>query len=74
LGLSDKFARTDAAVTFGNVIIGTARWAVLYFGAVRASRALYKSLLHAVLRAKLRWFDSMSLGRLLNRFGKDFEG
>lgn len=35
---------------------------------------LYHSeILHTTLRAPLRFFDTMALGRLLNRFGKDFE-
>ena len=34
---------------------------------------MYKIILRATLRAPLRFFDTMALGRLLNRFGKDFE-
>lgn len=30
-------------------------------------------ILRSTLRAPLRFFDTMALGRLLNRFGKDFE-
>lgn len=56
------------------VAAGTLQWAVLYFGALRASRTIHESLLHSVLRAPLRWFDKMSLGRLINRFAKDLEG
>lgn len=47
---------------------------VLYSGSLRASDKLYRILLHAILRAPLRFFDTQALGRLLNRFGKDFEG
>lgn len=42
-------------------------------GSLRASDRLYRILLHAILRAPLRFFDTQALGRLLNRFGKDFE-
>jgi hypothetical protein len=31
-------------------------------------------LLEAVLFAEIRFHDTISRGRLLNRFGKDFEG
>lgn len=47
---------------------------VLYSGSLRASERLYRILLHSILRAPLRFFDTQALGRLLNRFGKDFEG
>ncbi|KAM0756050.1 P-loop containing nucleoside triphosphate hydrolase protein [Meredithblackwellia eburnea MCA 4105] len=56
------------------VAVGTLQWFVLYVGSLRASDKLYRILLHAILRAPLRFFDTQALGRLLNRFGKDFEG
>ena len=34
---------------------------------------LYKKLLETVLFASIRFHDTISRGRLLNRFGKDFE-
>ncbi|KAF8761854.1 Multidrug resistance-associated ABC transporter [Rhizoctonia solani] len=48
-------------------------WFVLYDGSIRASTVL-ASLLEAVLFANIRFHDTISKGRLLNRFGKDFEG
>ncbi|BGP39463.1 hypothetical protein JCM10449v2_003413 [Rhodotorula kratochvilovae] len=56
------------------VLISTLQWLVLYTGTLRASRRLHKMLLHSVLRAPLRWFDSQALGRIQNRFSKDLEG
>jgi ABC-type multidrug transport system fused ATPase/permease subunit len=56
------------------LFIGTFRWFVLYRGSIRASHVLYKRLLEAVLFANIRFHDTVSRGRLLNRFGKDFEG
>ncbi|KAJ7846225.1 multidrug resistance-associated ABC transporter [Mycena olivaceomarginata] len=35
---------------------------------------IYTALLQAVLFANIRFHDTISRGRLLNRFGKDFEG
>ncbi|KAL0565394.1 hypothetical protein V5O48_016631 [Marasmius crinis-equi] len=63
-----------AAVTIIGLIITTYRWFVLYTGAIQASHVLYKRLLETVLFANIRFHDTVSRGRLLNRFGKDFEG
>ena len=43
-------------------------------GSIHASTVLYKRLLETVLFAQIRFHDTVSRGRLLNRFGKDFEG
>ncbi|KAF9788298.1 multidrug resistance-associated ABC transporter [Thelephora terrestris] len=63
-----------AAITGANVVISTLRWFILYQGSIRASVILYERLLEGVLFAKIRFHDTVSRGRLLNRFGKDFEG
>ncbi|KAG6899520.1 hypothetical protein C0995_005779, partial [Termitomyces sp. Mi166 len=63
-----------AAITAAGLIIGTVRYFVLYNGSIRASTVLYKRLLETVLFANIRFHDTVSRGRLLNRFGKDFEG
>ena len=63
-----------AAITGANVILETLRWFILYRGSIHASTTLYKRLLECVLFAKIRFHDTVSRGRLLNRFGKDFEG
>lgn len=56
------------------LVITTVRWFVLYRGSIHASRVLYQRLLETVLFAHIRFHDTVSRGRLLNRFGKDFEG
>ncbi|KAA1472498.1 multidrug resistance-associated ABC transporter [Dentipellis sp. KUC8613] len=63
-----------AAISFVGLIITTYRWFVLYRGSIRASTVLYQRLLETVLFANIRFHDTVSRGRLLNRFGKDFEG
>ncbi|CAE7211925.1 unnamed protein product [Rhizoctonia solani] len=63
-----------ALVTVFGIFVQTIRWFVLYDGSIRASTVLYKRLLEAVLFANIRFHDTISKGRLLNRFGKDFEG
>ncbi|KAH7906727.1 multidrug resistance-associated ABC transporter [Hygrophoropsis aurantiaca] len=63
-----------AAVTLTGVLISTYRYFVLYNGSIHASTVLYEKLLETVLFANIRFHDTVSRGRLLNRFGKDFEG
>ncbi|OSD05140.1 multidrug resistance-associated ABC transporter [Trametes coccinea BRFM310] len=63
-----------AMITTIGLVLSTLRWFVLYQGGIHASIALYKRLLEGVLFANIRFHDTVSRGRLLNRFGKDFEG
>ncbi|KAG2142476.1 multidrug resistance-associated ABC transporter [Suillus clintonianus] len=63
-----------AVVTLTGVFISTYRYFVLYNGSIHASAVLYQKLLETVLFANIRFHDTVSRGRLLNRFGKDFEG
>ncbi|KZT70050.1 P-loop containing nucleoside triphosphate hydrolase protein [Daedalea quercina L-15889] len=63
-----------AAITGTGIILQTIRWIVIYHGGIHASTVLYKRLLEGVLFANIRFHDTVSRGRLLNRFGKDFEG
>ncbi|KAH7925080.1 hypothetical protein BV22DRAFT_1195420 [Leucogyrophana mollusca] len=63
-----------AMVTLFGVFLNALRFFVLYNGSIQASTVLYKRLLETVLFANIRFHDTVSRGRLLNRFGKDFEG
>lgn len=63
-----------AAVTITGLFLNVFRFYVLYMGSINASAVLYKRLLEAVLFANIRFHDTISRGRVLNRFGKDFEG
>ncbi|KAJ7824278.1 multidrug resistance-associated ABC transporter [Mycena leptocephala] len=63
-----------AVLSITGLILTTVRSFVLYHGGIHASTILYKRLLQAVLFAPIRFHDTISRGRLLNRFGKDFEG
>ncbi|KAI9018109.1 P-loop containing nucleoside triphosphate hydrolase protein [Phycomyces nitens] len=60
-------------ITFSSIIFGTSRFAVAFYGTLKANKKLYERLLHRVLRAPLRFFDTTPVGRILNRFSKDFE-
>ncbi|QDS68680.1 hypothetical protein FKW77_002237 [Venturia effusa] len=51
---------------------GSLRYLWVFYGSIKASRALFDRLTYAVLRAPLRWLDTMPVGRVLNRFTADF--
>lgn len=53
-------------------IVSTFRYYYIFFGSIRASRELFAKLNFVVLRAPLRWLDTVPLGRILNRFTSDF--
>ena len=69
----DYYLNIYILITLLSSLIGVVRFTILYFGGLRASRRLYKILLKQVLRAPLRFFDTTPVGRILNRFSKDFE-
>jgi len=52
--------------------LGTLRYLWVFYGSIRASRILFEKLTHTVLRAPLRWLDTVPVGRVLNRFTTDF--
>lgn len=55
-----------------SAIIGTLKYLYTYVGSVHASRRLFAKLNFVVLRAPLRWLDTVPVGRVLNRFTADF--
>ncbi|KAF7731738.1 hypothetical protein EC973_008252 [Apophysomyces ossiformis] len=69
----DFYLKIYICITVANSVIGASRFAVLYLGILRASRTLHVKLLHRVFRAPLRFFDSVPMGRILNRFASDLD-
>ncbi len=55
------------------VSISFVREGYIFWGSLRASTKLHRSLLNSVTRAKLQFFDTTPLGQLMNRFSKDIE-
>ncbi|KAI1259517.1 P-loop containing nucleoside triphosphate hydrolase protein [Xylariaceae sp. FL1019] len=53
-------------------LLGTMRWYYTFRGSLRASRELFARINFVVLRAPLRWLDTVPVGRILNRFTADF--
>ncbi|KAI8388117.1 P-loop containing nucleoside triphosphate hydrolase protein [Radiomyces spectabilis] len=62
-----------ALILLSNIVVSTVRFGFLYWRTLGASRKLYGDLLRRVLRAPLRFFDTTPIGRILNRFSKDFD-
>ncbi|CAB4373887.1 unnamed protein product [Rhizophagus irregularis] len=69
----DYYLNIYILITLISSLFGVARFIILYYGSLKASKKLHKTLLHQVLRAPLRFFDTTPVGRILNRFSKDFE-
>lgn len=59
-------------LSIASALISTLRFVSIYTGSVRASRRLFEKLNFVVLRAPLRWLDTVPVGRILNRFTADF--
>ncbi|QPG76133.1 hypothetical protein FOA43_003519 [Brettanomyces nanus] len=55
-------------------LLGSLRIIITFFCNLRVSREIFQLLLDRVLRAKLRFFDSTPIGRMMNRFSRDIEG
>ncbi|KAL7803630.1 P-loop containing nucleoside triphosphate hydrolase protein [Trichoderma aethiopicum] len=55
-----------------SVLVSVSRLYCVYAGSLRASRRIFQGILRSVLRAPLRWLDTVPTGRILNRFTGDF--
>lgn len=55
-------------------ILSAAKTLISYIFGIKASRKIFNILLAKVLHAKIRFFDSTPIGRIMNRFSKDIEG
>lgn len=60
------------ALAVSSSLISTLKFAYIYVGSVRASRTLFAKLNFAILRAPIRWLDTVPVGRILNRYTADF--
>lgn len=53
--------------------VGICKSFMAYLGGLKASKDIFDQMLDSVLQAKLRFFDSTPIGRIMNRFSKDIE-
>ncbi|UZJ56745.1 hypothetical protein CBS101457_006065 [Exobasidium rhododendri] len=71
---TDQWWLTGWALLWASqVVLESLQKALLFHGSLQASRLLFTYMLDSILQAPLRFHDTVSRGRLLNRFGKDFE-
>ncbi|OAA56408.1 ABC transporter, transmembrane domain, type 1 [Cordyceps fumosorosea ARSEF 2679] len=54
-------------------LVGTARFFWSFVISIRFSRRLFEDVLASILRAPLRWMDTVPVGRVLNRLTADFD-
>jgi ABC-type multidrug transport system fused ATPase/permease subunit len=60
------------ALAIASSIISTSKFLYMYIGSIRASRKLFAKLNFTILRAPIRWLDTVPVGRILNRYTADF--
>ena len=53
-------------------VMGTLRYLLVYRASLQASKRLFENITFAILRAPLRWLDTIPVGRILNRMTADF--
>lgn len=59
-------------ISFAAALLEILKCLIIYIGGLRASHSLFDGLVKKVLRAQIRWLDTVPLGRILNRFTADF--
>jgi ABC-type multidrug transport system fused ATPase/permease subunit len=61
------------AIGMAALVVSSVRLLILYNGSITASRRIHSQLLDRILRAKVRFFDTTPMGRIVNRFSSDLE-
>ncbi|RSL68019.1 hypothetical protein CEP54_002988 [Fusarium duplospermum] len=60
-------------ISLGMCLVSTVRYFVLLKANINASRYLFDRMLAAVISLTLGWFDTVPIGRIINRFTADFQ-
>lgn len=58
-------------IEFVMLLAQITRVMTFFYVGLKASRVLFQRMTHAILRAPLRWIDTVPAGRILNRFTSD---
>ncbi|KAL0091774.1 hypothetical protein J3Q64DRAFT_1831157 [Phycomyces blakesleeanus] len=67
----DYYILVYMVICFAGIVFDTLHTALLFWGTVRGASILFSKLIHRVIHAPMRFFDTTPIGRILNRFGKD---
>ncbi|KAG2203106.1 hypothetical protein INT47_004913 [Mucor saturninus] len=69
----NKYLGIYVLINLADILLDVSRSLYMFWGGLRASKRLYEKLLDRVFHAPLRFFDTTPVGRIVNRFAKDFE-
>ncbi|KAG6002516.1 hypothetical protein E4U21_003009 [Claviceps maximensis] len=61
------------AIAAASGIIGTLRFVWSFIMSIKAARTLFRRILFTIMRTRLRWLDTVPVGRVLNRLTADFD-
>ncbi|TWU75276.1 hypothetical protein ED733_006155 [Metarhizium rileyi] len=61
------------AIAAASGIVGTLRFIWSFIMSIKAARTLFRKILFTVMRTRLRWLDTVPVGRVLNRLTADFD-
>ena len=69
--VNDQYVRTYVLLVVLNSIVAIIRSFVFAYGNLNATKHVHECLLKTILRAKISFFDTQPIGRILNRFSSD---
>ncbi|KAG5929613.1 hypothetical protein E4U42_005318 [Claviceps africana] len=61
------------AIAVASGIVGVARFVWTFVMSIKAARTLFRRILFTIMRTRLRWLDTVPVGRVLNRLTADFD-
>ncbi|KAF9438940.1 hypothetical protein BGZ76_002939 [Entomortierella beljakovae] len=67
----DFYLGVYVLISIGTLLMASLTNYYTIFGGLAASRELHQQLLHKITRAKIRFFDTTPIGRIVNRFSSD---
>ncbi|CAG8497646.1 4035_t:CDS:2 [Ambispora leptoticha] len=69
----DYYIGVYVLIGLSSTLFASVRSYYMYWGSLLASKKLHNAMLDKILSAKIRFFDTTPIGRIMNRFSKDME-